>query len=48
LWRAKCQQYPVRPRGAIDRTINEDKIRNGDLGGSASTHTFAEAVAKRV
>jgi isocitrate dehydrogenase (NAD+) len=35
-------------RAAIDRTVNEDKIRTGDLGGSASTHAFAEAVARRV
>ena len=37
-----------RLRAAIDRTVNEDKIRTGDLGGSASTRAFAEAVAKRL
>jgi isocitrate dehydrogenase (NAD+) len=42
------QDLAVRLRGAIDRTINEDKIRTGDLGGTATTHAFAEAVARRV
>jgi len=42
------QDLATRLRTAIDRTVNEDKIRTGDLGGSASTHAFAEAIAKRV
>jgi isocitrate dehydrogenase (NAD+) len=37
-----------RLRTAIDRTVNKDKIRTGDLGGAASTRAFAEAVAKRL
>jgi isocitrate dehydrogenase (NAD+) len=42
------QDLAMRLRAAIDHTVNEDKIRTGDLGGTASTHAFAEAVAKRV
>jgi isocitrate dehydrogenase (NAD+) len=42
------QHLATRLRGAIDHTVNVDKIRTGDLGGSTSTHAFAEAVAKRV
>jgi len=42
------QDLATRLRGAIDRTVNEDKICTGDLGGSASTHAFAEAVARRL
>jgi len=42
------QDLAVRLRSAIDRTVNQDKIRTGDLGGTASTHAFAEAVAKRL
>jgi isocitrate dehydrogenase (NAD+) len=42
------QDLAMRLRAAIDHTVNEDKIRTGDLGGTASTHVFAEAVAKRV
>jgi isocitrate dehydrogenase (NAD+) len=37
-----------RLRKAIDATVNQDKIRTPDLGGSASTHGFAEAVARRL
>jgi isocitrate dehydrogenase (NAD+) len=42
------QDLATRLRTAIDRTVNADKIRTGDLGGSASTHAFAEAIARRV
>jgi isocitrate dehydrogenase (NAD+) len=42
------QDVARRLRTAIDRAVNQDKIRTGDLGGSASTHAFAEAVARRV
>jgi isocitrate dehydrogenase (NAD+) len=37
-----------RIRTAIERTIVEDNIRTRDLGGSASTREFGDAVAKRV
>jgi isocitrate dehydrogenase (NAD+) len=37
-----------RVRAAIERTIVEDNIRTRDMGGSASTREFGDAVAKRV
>jgi isocitrate dehydrogenase (NAD+) len=37
-----------RLRRAIDDTLNVDKIRTGDLGGSAGTREFGAAVAKRI
>ncbi|HVH82644.1 MAG TPA: isocitrate/isopropylmalate family dehydrogenase [Stellaceae bacterium] len=37
-----------RLRAAIDTTVNQDKIRTPDLGGAATTHSFAEAVARRL
>jgi len=38
----------ARMRQAIDDTLNVDKIRTGDLGGTASTKEFAAALVKRV
>jgi isocitrate dehydrogenase (NAD+) len=35
-------------RKAIDRVLNDDKIRTGDLGGDSSTSDFAKAMVKRV
>ena len=37
----------ARLRRAIDATLNQDGIRTGDLGGTASTQAFAQAVARR-
>jgi isocitrate dehydrogenase (NAD+) len=37
-----------RIRDAIERTLVDDKIRTRDLGGSASTKEFGDAVARRV
>ena len=37
----------ARLRRAIDETLNQDGIRTGDLGGTASTQQFAEAVVRR-
>ncbi len=37
-----------RLREAVVKTIRDDGIRTGDLGGKASTMDFAKAVAKRV
>jgi isocitrate dehydrogenase (NAD+) len=37
-----------RMRRAIDRTVHDDGVRTRDLGGSASTRDFAEAVARRI
>ena len=38
----------ARVRKAIHDTLNVDKIRTGDLGGSANTETFAKALVSRV
>jgi isocitrate dehydrogenase (NAD+) len=35
-------------REAIDQVLNQDKVRTGDLGGSASTGDFAKAIVQRV
>jgi isocitrate dehydrogenase (NAD+) len=37
-----------RLRAAIEKTIVEDNIRTRDLGGTANTREFGDAVAKRV
>jgi len=37
-----------RLRGAINAALNEDNIRTRDLGGTASTNEFAQAVSRRV
>jgi isocitrate dehydrogenase (NAD+) len=42
------QHLATRMRKAIDRTLNEDKVRTRDLGGTASTEQFAEAVIGRI
>jgi len=36
-----------RLRKAIDETLNEDKVRTGDLGGTASTKEFVQAIVAR-
>ena len=35
-------------RQGIDATLNIDKIRTGDLGGTASTSQFAQALLARL
>jgi isocitrate dehydrogenase (NAD+) len=35
-------------RKAIEQTLNEDQVRTGDLGGTASTKEFAQAVVGRL
>jgi isocitrate dehydrogenase (NAD+) len=35
-------------RKAIHQTLNEDKVRTGDLGGTASTKEFAQAIVARL
>jgi isocitrate dehydrogenase (NAD+) len=35
-------------RKAIDQTLNEDQVRTGDLGGTASTKEFAQAIIGRL
>ncbi len=37
----------TRLRRAIDATLNQDGIRTGDLGGTATTADYAQAVARR-
>ena len=37
-----------RLREAIEKTIVEDNVRTRDLGGTANTREFGDAVAKRV
>jgi isocitrate dehydrogenase (NAD+) len=37
-----------RMRTAIDQTLNEDKVRTGDLGGMASTKEFVQAIVRRL
>ncbi|MBV9490757.1 MAG: isocitrate/isopropylmalate dehydrogenase family protein, partial [Verrucomicrobia bacterium] len=37
-----------RMRQAIDQTLNEDKVRTGDLGGTASTEAFTGALISRI
>ena len=43
-----CNDLANRMRTAIDQTLNEDKVRTGDLGGTASTKELAQAVIKRL
>jgi len=42
------QDLATRLRKAIDVTLNEDAIRTRDLGGSASTREFTEALIRRI
>ena len=37
-----------RLRQVIHQTLNEDKVRTGDLGGTASTKEFAQAIVGRL
>ncbi|GAA4356036.1 isocitrate dehydrogenase [Variovorax defluvii] len=38
----------ARLRKAIDETLNIDKVRTGDLGGSAGTEAFTQALVSRI
>jgi isocitrate dehydrogenase (NAD+) len=42
------QDLAQRLRAAIDGVIVQDKVRTRDMGGTATTKAFAEAVAKRI
>ncbi len=44
----KLVEKAARLRRAIDATLNIDKVRTGDLGGSASTASFARALVSRI
>jgi isocitrate dehydrogenase (NAD+) len=37
-----------RLRGAIDATLKQDQVRTGDLGGTASTKQFTQALVRRI
>jgi isocitrate dehydrogenase (NAD+) len=37
-----------RLRTAIDETLNVEKVRTGDLGGSANTAAFTKALVSRI
>jgi isocitrate dehydrogenase (NAD+) len=38
----------MRLRQAIDRTLNLDQVRTGDLGGSAGTAAYTRALVSRI
>jgi len=44
----KLNDKAARLRKAIDDTLNIDKIRTGDLGGTANTKTFTDALIARI
>jgi len=44
----KLTDEATRLRQAIDATLNLDKVRTGDLGGSASTAVYAQALVSRI
>ena len=44
----KLNDKATRLRKAIDDTLNIDKIRTGDLGGTANTKTFTDALIARI
>ena len=35
-------------RTAVDRALNEDKVRTGDLGGKATTKELTQAIVRRL
>jgi isocitrate dehydrogenase (NAD+) len=35
-------------RGAIDRSLNQDKVRTGDLGGKATTKEYTQAILRNL
>ena len=37
-----------RLRTAIDRALNEDNVRTGDLGGKATTTELTQAIVRRL
>lgn len=44
----KMQDQATRLRRAIDETLNLDKVRTGDLGGSANTVAYTKALVARI
>jgi len=48
LEHARLPDLATRLRKAIDDTLNIDKVRTGDLGGSAGTAAFTKALVSRI
>ena len=48
LRHCKLTDMALRLRQALVETLNVDKVRTGDLGGSATTSSFAQAVVDRI
>jgi isocitrate dehydrogenase (NAD+) len=44
----KMPELATRLRTAIDQTLNIDKVRTGDLGGTANTAAFTKALVSRI
>ena len=44
----KLHDMATKLRRSIDETLNIDKVRTGDLGGTANTTTFTAALVKRI
>ena len=42
------QELALRLRRAIDRTLNQDQVRTGDLGGKASTAELTSALIQHI
>ena len=42
------QDLGSRLRAAIDGTLNQDRVRTGDLGGGATTRQFTDAIVTRI
>lgn len=48
LRHCKLNDMALRLRQALVETLNVDKVRTGDLGGNATTSSFAQAVVDRI
>jgi isocitrate dehydrogenase (NAD+) len=44
----KLHEKATRLRNGIDATLNVDRVRTGDLGGTASTSEFTRALVARL
>jgi isocitrate dehydrogenase (NAD+) len=44
----KLPDLAKRLRQAIDQTLNTDKVRTGDLGGTAGTVAYTNALVSRI
>jgi isocitrate dehydrogenase (NAD+) len=48
LEHVRLPELATRLRKAIDDTLNIDKVRTGDLGGTAGTAAFTKALVSRI